>query len=112
MTECDYNLLDEEWIPVLLTDGGVEKVGILGAFERANDIEDLACELPTQKIAIQRVLLAICYRAVSLEDEEDWKNLWHAGLPTDQIREFCVTENASITGNFAHKKRSVCKQTK
>ena len=48
MTECDYNLLDEEWIPVLLTDGGVEKVGILGAFERANDIEDLACELPTQ----------------------------------------------------------------
>ena len=88
MTECDYNLLDEEWIPVLLTDGGVEKVGILGAFERANDIEDLACELPTQKIAIQRVLLAICYRAVSLEDEEDWKNLWHAGLPTDQIRAY------------------------
>lgn len=38
MTECDYNLLDEEWIPVLLTDGGVEKVGILGAFERAYDI--------------------------------------------------------------------------
>ncbi|WP_423859703.1 type I-E CRISPR-associated protein Cse1/CasA [Arachnia propionica] len=88
MTECDYNLLDEEWIPVLLTDGGVEKVGILGAFERAYDIEDLACELPTQKIAIQRVLLAICYRVAPLEDEEDWKNLWRAGLPTDAIRAY------------------------
>ena len=86
MTECDYNLLDEEWIPVLLTDGGVEKVGILKAFERAYDIEDLACELPTQKIAIQRVLLAICYRVVSLEDEEDWGDLWRAGLPMEAIR--------------------------
>lgn len=88
MTECDYNLLDEEWIPVLLMDGSVEKVGILGAFERAYDIEDLACDLPTQKIAIQRVLLAICYRVVSLEDAKDWKNLWLAGLPTDRIRAY------------------------
>ena len=85
MTECDYNLLDEEWIPVLLTDGGVEKEGILKTFERAYDIEDLACELPTQKIAIQRVLLAICYRVVPLANKKDWKDLWLKGLPTDQI---------------------------
>lgn len=88
MTECDYNLLDEEWIPVLLTDGGVEKVGILGAFERAHDIEDLACELPTQKIAIQRVLLAICYRVVPLANKKNWKNLRRAGLPVDAIRAY------------------------
>lgn len=88
MTECDYNLLDEEWIPVLLTDGGVEKVGILGAFERAYDIEDLACELPTQKIAIQRVLLAICYRVVPLANKKDWKKLRRAGLPMEAIRAY------------------------
>lgn len=88
MTECDYNLLDEEWIPVLLTDGGVEKVGILGAFERAYDIEDLACELPTQKIAIQRVLLAICYRVVPLANKKDWKKLRRAGLSMEAIRAY------------------------
>lgn len=85
MTEPDYNLLDEGWIPVLLTDGGVERLGIRDVFLRANDIADLACELPTQSIAIQRVLEAICYRVVPLEDKDDWKELWRQGLPTDEI---------------------------
>ena len=85
MTEPDYNLLDEGWIPVLLTDGGVERLGIRDVFLRANDIADLACELPTQNMAIQRVLEAICYRVVPLEDKDDWKELWRQGLPTDEI---------------------------
>ena len=85
MTEPDYNLLDEGWIPVLLTDGGVERLGICDVFLRANDIADLACELPTQNMAIQRVLEAICYRVVPLEDKDDWKELWREGLPTDEI---------------------------
>jgi CRISPR system CASCADE complex protein casA len=85
VTEPDYNLLDEGWIPVLLTDGGVERFGICDVFLRANDIADLACELPTQNMAIQRVLEAICYRVVPLEDKDDWKELWREGLPTDEI---------------------------
>ena len=85
MTEPDYNLLDEGWIPVLLTDGGVERLGICDVFLRANDIADLAGELPTQNMAIQRVLEAICYRVVPLEDKDDWKELWRQGLPTDEI---------------------------
>ena len=85
MTEPDYNLLDEGWIPVLLKDGGVERLGICDVFLRANDIADLACELPTQNMAIQRVLEAICYRVVPLEDKDDWKELWRQGLPTDEI---------------------------
>ena len=85
MTEPDYNLLDEGWIPVLLKDGGVERLGICDVFLRAKDIADLACELPTQNMAIQRVLEAICYRVVPLEDKDDWKELWRQGLPTDEI---------------------------
>lgn len=85
MTDPDYNLLDEGWIPVLLTDGGVERIGICDVFLRANDIAGLACELPTQNMAIQRVLEAICYRVVPLEDKNDWKEMWREGLPTDDI---------------------------
>ena len=85
MTEPDYNLLDEGWIPVLLKDGGAERFGICDVFLRANDIADLACELPTQNMAIQRVLEAICYRVVPLDDRDDWKELWRQGLPTDEI---------------------------
>ena len=84
MTDPDYNLLDEAWIPVRLLDGSVRKMGLLDVLRNTNEITDLACELPTQKIAIQRILLAICYRVTSLESAKDWRRQWDAGAPTDE----------------------------
>ena len=84
MTDPDYNLLDEAWIPVRLLDGRVERMGLLDVFRNTNEITDLACELPTQKIAIQRILLAVCYRVASLESAKDWRGQWDAGAPTDE----------------------------
>lgn len=84
MTDPDYNLLDEAWIPVRLLDGSVEKMGLLDVFRNTNEIADLACELPTQKIAIQRILLAVCYRVASLESAKDWRGQWDTGAPTDE----------------------------
>ena len=93
MTDPDYNLLDEAWIPVRLLDGSVEKMGLLDVFRNTNEITDLACELPTQKIAIQRILLAVCYRVKPSHDDaegeplnadEDWLVQWRVGAPTDE----------------------------
>mgnify|MGYP000844310578 FL=1 len=84
MTDPDYNLLDEAWIPVRLLDGSVEKMGLLDVFRNTNEIADLACELPTQKIAIQRILLAVCYRVTSLKSVKEWKRQWAAGAPTEE----------------------------
>ena len=59
MKNPEYNLLDEPWIPVRLVDGTITDVGLLELLRRTTDIADLACELPTQSIAIQRLILAI-----------------------------------------------------
>ena len=88
MSMPDYNLLDEPWIPVFLDDGTIEKLGIKAIFERSKQIVDLACELPTQKIAVQRMLLAICYRVIAVRDAEEWERVWEEGLPTGNILEY------------------------
>lgn len=85
MKNPDYNLLDEPWIPVRLLDGTVTDVGLLELLRRTNDIADLACELPTQNIAIQRLVLAVAYRVATPIDAEDWARQWDEGAPTDQM---------------------------
>lgn len=88
MSAPDYNLLEEPWIPVLLSDGSVKHMGIRDVFRFASDITDLACELPTQKIAIQRLLLAICYRTIKIPDVKAWKKLWISGVPEEPIQSY------------------------
>lgn len=88
MTQPDYNLLEEPWIPVLFLDGNRGHLGIREIFERAHEIADLACDLPTQKMAVQRVLLAICYRVTPVEDDGEWIERWEDGLPCDEIQDY------------------------
>lgn len=88
MKNPDYNLLDEPWIPVRLLDGTITDVGLLELLRRTNDIADLACELPTQNIAIQRLILAVAYRVATPVDAQDWARQWDEGAPTDQMIEY------------------------
>ncbi|HOZ47510.1 MAG TPA: type I-E CRISPR-associated protein Cse1/CasA [Candidatus Hydrogenedentes bacterium] len=57
----NYNLLDEEWIPVLYRDGRWERVGIRRAFEDAGRIRQIAASNPMDRVAILRFLLALLY---------------------------------------------------
>lgn len=88
MKNPEYNLLDEPWIPVRLIDGTITDVGLLELLRRTNDIADLACELPTQSIAIQRLILAIAYRVATPRDARDWARQWDDGAPTEQMIEY------------------------
>ena len=88
MKNPEYNLLEEPWIPVRLLDGTIADVGLLELLRRTTDIADLACELPTQSIAIQRLLLAIAYRVATPLDAHDWARQWNEGAPTDQMIEY------------------------
>lgn len=56
-----YNLLDEEWMPVLYRDGKVARVGIRKAFEDAAKIRQIASSNPMDRVAILRFLLALLY---------------------------------------------------
>ena len=88
MKNPEYNLLDEPWIPVRLVDGTITDVGLLELLRRTTDIADLACELPTQSIAIQRLILAIAYRVATPHDTRDWVRQWEDGAPTEQMIEY------------------------
>lgn len=88
MTDSDYNLLNEPWIPVQFLDGTVADIGIREIFSQASQIDDLACDLPTVGFAIKRLLLAICYRTLDVPDTEAWEDLWHSGIPEEPIAEY------------------------
>lgn len=88
MKNPEFNLLDEAWIPVWLLDGTIADVGLLELLRRTTDIADLACELPTQSIAIQRLVLAVAYRVATPRDTRDWVRQWEDGAPTEQMIEY------------------------
>ena len=83
-----YNLLDEPWVPVRLLDGTITEVGLLELLQRSTDIADLACELPTQNIAIQRLVLAVAYRVATPLDAEEWLEQLEEGAPIEQMIDY------------------------
>lgn len=88
MNPPEYNLLDEPWIPVQLLDGTITEVGLLELLQRSTDIADLACELPTQNISIQRLVLAVAYRVATPLDAEEWLEQLEEGAPIEQMIEY------------------------
>lgn len=88
MKPPEYNLLDEPWIPVRLLDGTITEVGLLKLLQRSTDIADLACELPTQNIAIQRLVLAVAYRVATPLDAEEWLEQLEEGAPIEQMIDY------------------------
>jgi len=90
MNEIEYNLLDEKWIKVLKNDGKMETVGLKEVFSKAHEFKSLSGDIPTQDLAIFRVLLAVMYSIYQREDVdgseshlefkndayERWHSLW------------------------------------
>lgn len=90
MQEKTFNLLDEPWIMVLDLEGETKPVSLLTALERAHEFRCLAGELPTQDVAVLRLLLATLYATFTRADVngnrkpirnytealERWKSVW------------------------------------
>ncbi|NLD52369.1 MAG: type I-E CRISPR-associated protein Cse1/CasA [Clostridiales bacterium] len=97
----EFNLLREPWLPVMRPDGGVEEVSMIDIFRRAPSFERLAGELPTQDVAVLRLLLAVLHTVFARYDpkgtyaplykengmqprSEDaldrWETLWKGGV--------------------------------
>lgn len=56
-----YNLLVEDWIPVLWSDGRYSRVGIIEALTKAVEIRQIAFPNPMDRIALMRFLIALLY---------------------------------------------------
>lgn len=75
-----FNLIDEPWIFVRDHAGAKQEVSIRQALAEAHRWRDLQGDMPTQSVALLRLLMAIIWR--SLPDDEPmelWGELWAGG---------------------------------
>lgn len=101
--ETEFNLLDEKWIRVRRRNCTVDVLSMIDVLLHAHEYAGLAGELPTQDVAILRLLLAVLqavfyYYAPDgeeeiLDDPDDvldrWEELWNAGrFPEEPIRNY------------------------
>ena len=71
----NYNLLDENWIPVLYRDGRWDRVGIHKALQDAGRIRQIAASNPMDRVAILRFLLALLYWCKGNPPDDASRNL-------------------------------------
>ena len=94
MKDIEFNLIDERWIRVMDSGCNISEVSLKDAIINAHNYRSLSGELPTQDIAVMRLMLAVLHTVYSradedgnispLEDDEDeaicrWKALWKKG---------------------------------
>lgn len=67
------NISTEPWIPILWADGRSGTVSLCDAFERGEEIRDLAVR-PHERIALMRLLLCVAQAALDgPADKDDWR---------------------------------------
>ncbi len=103
MNEKEFNLLDEPWIRVIDNKCNISEVSLKEAIVNSHKYVSLSGELPTQDVAVMRLMLAVLHTVYSrvdedgsdvpLEDDEEmaierWEALWEKGY----FSEKAVTE--------------------
>ena len=103
MEEIAFNLIDEPWIKVRTASLEVRTVSLKEALLQSHTYADLAGELPTQDVAVLRLLLAVLHTVFYRVDEQGrerpvktanqallrWKTLWEGnGFPQKPIRDY------------------------
>ena len=103
MFDKAFNLLDEPWIRVVQPDAAEVEVSLTDALLGAHAYADLAGELPTQDVAVLRLLLAVLHTVFSRVDcrgqeapltstpgaLKRWGELWQLGhFPEEPLRAY------------------------
>lgn len=85
-----FNLVDEEWIPVLDMAGSQRLVGLREALVAAHQLRGLAAASPLAEVAITRLLLAVLHRALQgPRSVHDAVELWEEGrFPEEQVESY------------------------
>jgi CRISPR system Cascade subunit CasA len=95
-TMARFDLVDEPWLPCLMTDGGTRELGLRQVLLDAHLMRELSLDVPTQFPPVLRLLLAIVHRALRQpgtsggpRSTEAWEHLWALGaLPGGPISRY------------------------
>lgn len=103
MQEKEFNLIDESWIRVIDNNCRITERSMLDVFEHAQEFVDLSGELPTQDVAVMRMLLAVLHTTFSrysfdgepaeINDPDNafqlWSKIWENGrFPMKPIKKY------------------------
>ncbi|MGW1765556.1 type I-E CRISPR-associated protein Cse1/CasA [Streptomyces sp. NPDC002073] len=99
-----FDLLSMPWIPVQHHDGTVLDVSIKTLFAQAGDFRRIVGDVPTQEVALLRLLLAVLHDAVDGPQElEDWEALWHSSEPFAAVDSYLERHRSSF--DLLHRER-------
>ncbi|MBR2719217.1 MAG: type I-E CRISPR-associated protein Cse1/CasA [Clostridia bacterium] len=103
MADKEFNLLYEPWVRVMRSDATVEEISLLHVLTHAHEYRSLAGEMPTQDIAMLRLLLAVLHAVFTRVDEhgdpaplknmdnalDRWQALWERGsIPAKPVEDY------------------------
>jgi CRISPR system Cascade subunit CasA len=73
-----FNLLDEKWIPCVMSGGEARELSLRDALIGADQARELFDASPLVTAALHRLLLAVLWRVFPLRSLAEWKTLWQA----------------------------------
>jgi CRISPR system Cascade subunit CasA len=73
-----FNLLDEEWIPVVMAGGEPRELSLRDSLIEADRAQELFDASPLVTAALHRLLIAVLWRVFPLRSLAEWKTLWQA----------------------------------
>lgn len=108
MTDKEFNLLDENWVRVITPECEIKEVSLTDAIVHSHEYSGLCGELPTQDVAVMRLLLAVLHTVFSrvnedgepapLEDPDEalerWKIIWDMGhIPENPVCDYLESQH-------------------
>lgn len=108
MADKEFNLLDENWVRVITPECEIKEVSLTDAIVHSHEYSGLCGELPTQDVAVMRLLLAVLHTVFSrvnedgepapLEDPDEalerWKAIWDMGhIPEKPVRDYLESQH-------------------
>ena len=73
-----FNLIDQPWIPCVMSDGSRTELGLRDTLFQAHEIREIFDQSPLVTAALHRLLLAILHRNFGPTSRLAWRTLWQA----------------------------------
>jgi CRISPR system Cascade subunit CasA len=83
------NLIEEPWLPCLMSEGATTELSLADTLLQAHQIREIFDESPLVTVALHRLLLAILHRNFGPSGKKEWLELWRRGQwPERTLREY------------------------